>query len=369
MALVTVGLTCDQPVCDLRAERLAKCAVTSEIAQPKSNVDRSTVHRIIFYQSTYIFSGENNFIHHQPLHADLFSSRSIIHVPAHTVQRFVRVPLAMVVGWVAPHCTSVRCPGNFYRLMATDAAERRAALAEHLRFAQAARERFAASTVEHLAVPAPRPPAQSASPQAPEPPPAALCPSCGNCTRAERCEGCGYDMSEALALWRGTGITPEGLPVADPAEPVAEPAPPPGQPSSTNRAPATMGTTEEVESIFSMLRPDENIAASAAASAATPASLATPPEVLDALPCTVLQADVPDAQECQVCLLPLVAGDTVLRLPCFHCYHQACIVPWLQRHRSCPVCKHDVCAQPPLEPSWQQAPALSASQKTCSSDS
>ena len=247
------------------------------------------------------------------------------------------------------------------------AARRRAALAEHLRFAQEARERFAASSVEPPPVPAARPPVQAASPPAPEPPPAALCPSCGNCTRAERCEGCGYNMSEALALWRGTGVTPEGLPVANPADPVAEPAPPP-RPPPTNRAPAAMSTTE-VESIFSMLRPGENGAATAAASAAaTPASLSTPPEVLDALPCTVLQVDVPDAQECQVCLLPLVAGDTVLRLPCFHCYHQACIVPWLQRHRSCPVCKHDVCAQPPFEPSWQQAPALSAAPKTCGSD-
>ena len=247
--------------------------------------------------------------------------------------------------------------------------QRSAALAEHLRFAQAARERFAASAAEPLAIPATRPVRSVPAPEppAPEPPPAALCPSCGNCTRADRCEGCGYNMSEALALWRRTGVTPEGLPVTDPAEP--EPAPPP-RPPSTRRAPAAMRTAE-FASIFSMLQPGGTGAASVTASAAaTPASLATPPEVLNTLPTSVLQVDVPDAQECQVCLLPLVAGDTVLRLPCFHCYHQACIVPWLQRHRSCPLCKHDVCARTPAEPSWQQAPAaLSATQKkSCGSD-
>ena len=77
----------------------------------------------------------------------------------------------------------------------------RAFFEEHLRASRAAREAFASRSAQMSPTPLP------------EPPPAALCPRCGNCTRALSCEGCGSDMVEALALWRGTGITPEGLAV------------------------------------------------------------------------------------------------------------------------------------------------------------
>lgn len=45
---------------------------------------------------------------------------------------------------------------------------------------------------------------------------------------------------------------------------------------------------------------------------------------------------------CAICIEPLEDDDQVRGLTCGHCYHQACIDPWLtQRRASCPLCKAD----------------------------
>uniref|UniRef100_A0A7S0HBM6 RING-type domain-containing protein n=1 Tax=Hanusia phi TaxID=3032 RepID=A0A7S0HBM6_9CRYP len=43
---------------------------------------------------------------------------------------------------------------------------------------------------------------------------------------------------------------------------------------------------------------------------------------------------------CAVCQLEL-DGDAK-RMPCGHCFHEDCIVPWLQRHNTCPCCRCEV---------------------------
>ena len=239
-----------------------------------------------------------------------------------------------------------------------DAAPSRLFFEEHLRASRAARDRFSEAA-------GPRMPRDI--PSEPEPPPkfaaepaspAALCPGCGNCTRSERCEGCGADMSEALALWRGTGVTPEGLPVRDargrPTEAAVEaawqaaeendrrrraaafgrvppppPVPPPAEPTleapPAEAPPDAAGSDglspEIIGSVFSMLPTTESDAVPAAGSeAVAPSPIATPPEILERLPVTILERD---GQECAVCLNKLVAGEKVLTLPCFHVYHQA----------------------------------------------
>lgn len=239
---------------------------------------------------------------------------------------------------------------------------------EHLRASQAARERFIQpapldpplsepepplSVPEAPApVPEPPPPVPAA---APELAPAALCPSCGNCTRHDMCEGCGTDMAEALALWRSTGITPEGLATPQPAprangrgagEASASAAP------NSPRAPA-FGGLDEIAGIFSMLQtdnssmlqPDSTAPAvydrqyEPAPEAVTSTSAGTPRDVMDSFPVTALAKDAP---ECPICLLEPLAGESVLILPCFHVYHHECITRWLQLKKYCPVCKHDV---------------------------
>ena len=35
------------------------------------------------------------------------------------------------------------------------------------------------------------------------------------------------------------------------------------------------------------------------------------------------------------------AGERLLALPCGHCFHARCALPWLGRSRLCPVCRRD----------------------------
>jgi E3 ubiquitin-protein ligase RNF115/126 len=48
------------------------------------------------------------------------------------------------------------------------------------------------------------------------------------------------------------------------------------------------------------------------------------------------------AHDCAVCKENFAPGVEVVRLPCEHFYHEACIMPWLESHNSCPVCRHEL---------------------------
>mmetsp|Transcript_23249 Transcript_23249/g.51013 ORF Transcript_23249/g.51013 Transcript_23249/m.51013 type:complete len:227 (-) Transcript_23249:475-1155(-) len=52
---------------------------------------------------------------------------------------------------------------------------------------------------------------------------------------------------------------------------------------------------------------------------------------------------------CVICQQNFRLGESYRALPCEHCYHPACIDPWLSKSRSCPLCKGDVLLTKPTQ--------------------
>lgn len=55
---------------------------------------------------------------------------------------------------------------------------------------------------------------------------------------------------------------------------------------------------------------------------------------------------------CTVCHTEFEAEGEVLQLPCEHCFHEGCILPWLELHHTCPICR----AELPSEAGSAQGP-------------
>ncbi|XP_068603463.1 E3 ubiquitin-protein ligase RNF115 isoform X2 [Brachionichthys hirsutus] len=51
--------------------------------------------------------------------------------------------------------------------------------------------------------------------------------------------------------------------------------------------------------------------------------------------------------ECPVCREEYSLGESVRKLPCLHYFHGGCIVPWLELHDTCPVCRKSLDGPPP----------------------
>lgn len=71
------------------------------------------------------------------------------------------------------------------------------------------------------------------------------------------------------------------------------------------------------------------------------------------VPCDRAREDA-DAATCQLCLENYAKGDTLMTLPCFHSFHQKCVMPWLLKSRkqgdtpTCPRCRSAVEPQTPV---------------------
>jgi Ring finger domain len=88
----------------------------------------------------------------------------------------------------------------------------------------------------------------------------------------------------------------------------------------------------------------------AGGSAPQPASAAA----IEALPTSVLADDDEhtDVERCVVCQYDFQVGDETTSLPCTHCFHRDCLIPWLETNRDCPLCRTPL--QDDVQPQQQQ---------------
>ncbi|KAI3461919.1 hypothetical protein Pfo_018582 [Paulownia fortunei] len=67
----------------------------------------------------------------------------------------------------------------------------------------------------------------------------------------------------------------------------------------------------------------------------------TPPaqkEAVEALPTVKIE----ETLQCSVCLDDCEIGAEVKEMPCKHKFHSRCILPWLELHSSCPICRYQL---------------------------
>ncbi|KAJ6841910.1 E3 ubiquitin-protein ligase RING1-like [Iris pallida] len=72
-----------------------------------------------------------------------------------------------------------------------------------------------------------------------------------------------------------------------------------------------------------------------------PSRYGTPPakqEAVDAMP----TVEVHENLNCSVCLEDFEIGMGAREMPCKHKFHSGCILPWLELHSSCPVCRFQI---------------------------
>jgi E3 ubiquitin-protein ligase RNF115/126 len=53
----------------------------------------------------------------------------------------------------------------------------------------------------------------------------------------------------------------------------------------------------------------------------------------------ITEEDTSKNLQCTVCMEDFVLKESVRQLPCGHKFHDDCIIPWLEMHGSCPICR------------------------------
>ncbi|XP_011331853.1 E3 ubiquitin-protein ligase RNF126-B isoform X2 [Ooceraea biroi] len=84
-----------------------------------------------------------------------------------------------------------------------------------------------------------------------------------------------------------------------------------------------------------------------------------PRKQIDEIPTTtIMQSQVDCKLQCSVCWEDFKLSEPVRQLPCQHVYHAPCIVPWLELHGTCPICRQNLGDQNPAEANQDTGPSL-----------
>ncbi|XP_020623263.1 E3 ubiquitin-protein ligase RNF181-like isoform X2 [Orbicella faveolata] len=75
-------------------------------------------------------------------------------------------------------------------------------------------------------------------------------------------------------------------------------------------------------------------------------------EVVESLPAVPITAEhIVKGCSCPICQAEYKIGENVKQLPCDHMFHQSCILPWLSKTNSCPLCRHEL---PTDDPEYEE---------------
>ena len=81
------------------------------------------------------------------------------------------------------------------------------------------------------------------------------------------------------------------------------------------------------------------------------------------------EIEISDAssEDCAVCKECFEKKQIAHRLPCGHMYHRDCILPWIQKHNTCPVCRHVLPSEQQQQQQQQQQNSSTPSPPTTTS--
>ncbi|MBA0698248.1 hypothetical protein Goari_021747 [Gossypium aridum] len=90
---------------------------------------------------------------------------------------------------------------------------------------------------------------------------------------------------------------------------------------------------------LSFVEPPDQQPSNAGIEGAPPATASA----IGALPMVkISESHVTNTMHCPICKDEFEIGGEARELPCKHLYHSDCIVPWLNIHNTCPVCRYEI---------------------------